>query len=182
MVSKNIFLLKKSLKRNNLENSKINCQKPTEKVGPHSEISTNLVVPKNTGLLLIGEGLKVKGEIQNCSEVEIYGNLEGNIEAGSIVVHNRGHVKGNFKAETAEIFGKVEGEILVTNQLDIRSSGLVDGNTFYGGFSVETGGRVLGTVGHHVKNFDKDLVKSKHVTNKSKEEGITTLINSQSKI
>ena len=91
-------------------------------------------------------------------------------------------MKGNFKAETAEIFGKVEGELLVTNQLDIRSSALVDGNIFYGGFSVETGGRVLGTVGHRVKNFDKDLVKSKHVTNKSKEESITTLINSKSKI
>ena len=176
MVSRNIFLSKESLKRNNLDDSKINYQKPIEILPLEKQIDSSLFIAKNSGLLSIGEGVKVKGEVKNCSEVEIHGNLEGNIEAGSIVVHSRGHVKGNFKAETAEIFGKVEGKLLVTNQLDIRSSGLVDGNIFYGGFSVETGGRVLGTVGHHEKN----LVKPKTEIERSGEENMTTLVNSTS--
>lgn len=118
MVSKNIFLPKESLNRNNLDNSTFDYQKPIE-IAPSE--TDNPVTAKNSSFLSIGEG-----------------------------------------------------NLLVTNQLDVRWSGLVDGNTFYGGFSVEIGGRVLGTVGHHGRN----LVKTTTENNKFGEENITTLVNS----
>ena len=101
---------------------------------------------KHAGHASIGEGVHVNGEIRDCREIEIHGYMEGDLEADDLIVHVNGSVKGGVKVERAEIHGAVEGEVTVTQRLDVRTTGLVSGTVTYGELSVEAGGRVTGTL------------------------------------
>ena len=77
----------------------------------------------NRGVLVIGEDAILKGEIRNCREIEIFGYVEGLLEAGKVTVHPQGRLFGNVKAETAEVFGQLQGDVRVKQLIAIRSSG-----------------------------------------------------------
>lgn len=98
------------------------------------------------GTVLIGRGTKIIGEIQDCSKVEVQGQLEGHLVADSVIVREGGVLKGGLTAAQAEIHGHVEGEINVEGLLDVRATGQVFGDLTYGTFAVAAGGDVSGSV------------------------------------
>ena len=98
------------------------------------------------GHVLIGEGVKIVGEIRDCRKLEIHGTVEGDLEAEELIVHENGLLKGSIKTDRAEVNGAIDGDISVTHLLDLKSKGSVAGNTQYGEISVETGGRIVGMV------------------------------------
>jgi cytoskeletal protein CcmA (bactofilin family) len=98
------------------------------------------------GHVLIGEGVKIKGEIRDCREIEIHGTVEGDLEAEVLIVHGKGVVTGTVKTDRAEVHGSIDGDISVKYLLAVKAKGSVAGKTTYGELSVETGGRVVGTL------------------------------------
>lgn len=98
------------------------------------------------GHVLIGEGVKIAGEIRDCRKLEIHGTVEGDLEAEELIVHENGLLKGSIKTDRAVVNGAIDGDVSVTNLLDLKSKGSVAGNTQYGEISVETGGRIVGMV------------------------------------
>ncbi len=98
------------------------------------------------GLVLIGKGTSVSGQIGNCSKVEIQGHLEGTIVATRVAVREGGSIRGGLHAEHAEVQGVVDGEVLVEELLDVRATGQVMGEVGYGKLAVEVGGNISGTV------------------------------------
>ena len=98
------------------------------------------------GHVLIGEGVKIKGEIRDCREIEIHGTVEGDLEAEVLIVHGNGVLTGNVKTDRAEVHGSIDGDISVKYLLAVKAKGSVAGKTEYGELSVETGGRVVGTL------------------------------------
>jgi cytoskeletal protein CcmA (bactofilin family) len=98
------------------------------------------------GHVLIGEGVKIAGEIRDCRKLEIHGTVEGDLEAEELIVHENGLLKGSIKTDRAVVNGAIDGDVSVTHLLDLKSKGSVAGNTQYGEISVETGGRIVGMV------------------------------------
>ena len=98
------------------------------------------------GHVLIGEGVKIKGEIRDCREIEIHGTVEGDLEAEVLIVHGNGVLTGNVNTDRAEVHGSIDGDVIVKHLLDVKAKGSVAGKTEYGELSVETGGRLVGTV------------------------------------
>ncbi|MGE0651860.1 MAG: polymer-forming cytoskeletal protein [Alphaproteobacteria bacterium] len=98
------------------------------------------------GHVLIGEGVKIAGEIRDCRKLEIHGTVEGDLEAEELIVHENGLLKGSIKTDRAEVNGAIDGDISVTHLLDLKAKGSVAGNTQYGEISVATGGRIVGVV------------------------------------
>jgi len=98
------------------------------------------------GLVVIGKGAKIIGEITNCSQVEIAGALEGNVVAEAVIIRAGGRLKGTVYSERAEVHGTLEGQIQVQDHLDIRSTGHVSGELAYGTLSIEPGGRLAGNI------------------------------------
>ena len=98
------------------------------------------------GMVLIGKGTTVVGQISNCSKVEIQGHLEGTIVADSVVIREGGSIKGGMHAGHAEVCGLVDGEVLVEELLDVRSTGRVIGELAYGKLAVEVGGDIEGSI------------------------------------
>ena len=98
------------------------------------------------GLVVVGKGAKISGEITNCSQVEIEGALEGNVVAEAVIIRAGGWLKGKVHSDRAEVHGTLEGQIQVQEHLDIRSTGQVSGELAYGRLSVESGGRLAGNI------------------------------------
>ena len=107
-----------------------------ERVAPNSA--------KFDGVVVIGGGTRIIGEISDCHMVEIQGVLEGKVVADSVVIRDGGGFQGTMQAGTAEIYGVVEGAIAVTGDLNVHSTGDVSAETTYGKLSVAAGGKIQG--------------------------------------
>jgi cytoskeletal protein CcmA (bactofilin family) len=98
------------------------------------------------GVVLIGKGTRVIGEISDCATVEIQGVVEGKLLASSVIIREGGGFKGSLQADQAEIHGVMEGNAVVNDLLDIRSTGTVAADLAYGRLSVEAGGQMTGNI------------------------------------
>jgi cytoskeletal protein CcmA (bactofilin family) len=94
------------------------------------------------GVLVIREDTILKGEIRNCQQMEVYGYVEGDVAAGSLVVHPSGQCYGTVKTESAEIRGTLQGDVVVKHLISIRDTGSVSGNVQYGQLAMEPGGNL----------------------------------------
>jgi len=102
----------------------------------------------DSGVLVITEDTVIRGvrELRNCRQLEVFGYLEGDVAAKSVLVHKNGRLFGKLKSDTAEIHGTLQGEVIVKNLIDIRSSGNVSGNVRYGKLALEVGGNLSAEV------------------------------------
>jgi cytoskeletal protein CcmA (bactofilin family) len=100
-----------------------------------SEKSGVLVVTADTVILGVGE-------MRNCRQLEVFGYVEGDIAAKAVLVHKDGRLFGKLETDSAEIHGTLQGEVVVRNLIDIRSSGDVSGNVRYGKLALEQGGNL----------------------------------------
>lgn len=98
------------------------------------------------GVVVVGKGASIVGEITNCSQVEIAGALEGKVVAEAVIVRAGGCLKGHVCSKRAEVHGSIEGEVQVEDHLDIRATGQVAGELAYGKLSVASGGRLAGSI------------------------------------
>lgn len=98
------------------------------------------------GVLIIGDGAVLKGEVRNCREMEIHGDVEGYVEAGKVVIQPNGRLYGTIKAEAAEIAGQLHGDARVKQLITIRSSGSVAGNLKYGRLAMDEGAELAASV------------------------------------
>lgn len=96
--------------------------------------------------LHVGKGLELKGKISSCDSLVIEGNVEAEIESGSLTVSETGQVKGDAQVEEAEIEGLFDGTLEVKGCLIIRATGKVSGTIHYGQLMIDQGGRLIGEV------------------------------------
>jgi cytoskeletal protein CcmA (bactofilin family) len=102
--------------------------------------------PLADGVVVIGKGTRIVGEITQCAKLEIQGEVEGTVVADQLVVRESGMVKGELQATQAEIHGIVRGRLDVRDVLDVRGTGRVEGDLSYGRLAVAMGGFISGTV------------------------------------
>jgi cytoskeletal protein CcmA (bactofilin family) len=114
-----------------------------------------------SGVLVITEDTVIRGvrELRNCRQLEVFGYLEGDVAAKAVLVHKSGRLFGKLKSDSAEIHGTLQGEVVVKNLIDIRSSGNVTGNVRYGKLALEVGGNLSA----EVKNVPPILSGDLHI-------------------
>lgn len=91
------------------------------------------------GVLILSEDAFITGEVRKCQRVEIYGYIDGKVASDMTVVHPGGRLYGTLKSTAAEVNGDLQGDITVTNLLDIKSTGSVSGNVKYGQLAMQAG-------------------------------------------
>ncbi len=73
-------------------------------------------------------GSKVKGNITADSDFRIDGEVEGDLNCtGKVVIGPQGALKGNLTCQNAEIMGRVEGKMVVSELLSLKESARVYG-------------------------------------------------------
>jgi cytoskeletal protein CcmA (bactofilin family) len=114
-------------------------------------------VAEDSGVLLVREDTIIKGEIRNCRQAEIYGYVEGDIAAKKLMVHQGGQCYGTVKSETAEVQGTLQGDVAVTQLINIRKTGSVSGNVRYGRLAMEEGANLSAEVRNVPPTLGGDL-------------------------
>ena len=74
--------------------------------------------------------------------MEVYGYVEGNVAADTLLIHPSGQCYGTVKTESAEIRGTLQGDVVVKHLISIRDTGSVSGNVQYGALAMEPGGNL----------------------------------------
>lgn len=88
----------------------------------------------------IESSTKVKGEILSEGDFRIDGILDGSIKTkGKVVVGKEGSIKGSVTCASADVEGKINGNLFVSQTLSLRSTSIIDGDVVIGKLIVESG-------------------------------------------
>jgi len=87
---------------------------------------------------VIGPDLAVTGNLETAGEVQIEGDVQGDIRAGRIVITEQGRVVGDLLADEIVIGGAVQGSIRA-NSLTFRSASHVEGDVYHRELAIERG-------------------------------------------
>jgi len=94
----------------------------------------------------INEGTKLKGDISSNGYFRIDGSIEGNVETPSrVVIGKQGSIIGTLTCENADIEGRFEGNLKVTETLTLRAGAVIDGDVVTGKLAVEPGATINAT-------------------------------------
>jgi cytoskeletal protein CcmA (bactofilin family) len=102
------------------------------KAKPYTELlgKTNRIV----------EGTIIKGDIISQADFRLDGQLIGNFQStGKLVVGPAGIITGDINCKNADIEGKFEGTIYVTEILNVKANASIKGEVTVGKLSVEPG-------------------------------------------
>lgn len=103
----------------------------------------------------IVEGTTITGDIVSPADFRLDGHLVGNFQSkGKIVIGPAGSVKGDIICKNADIEGKFDGKIQVTEILNVKSKSSIHGEVTCGKLSVEPGADFSASCAMkpHVKN------------------------------
>lgn len=87
-------------------------------------------VAKPTGLVsTIAAGTTINGDVESDSDMRIDGNIIGNVYCkAKIVLGESGIVQGDLHSANADIFGTVNGNVIIKDLVCLKSKSTVNGN------------------------------------------------------
>ena len=124
---------------------------------------------KGSSKVIIGEGVTIKGEITNAEEVQIDGVADIILKTENINVGSNGDLKGTIEATNADIWGKIDGDIKISNTLTVQELGNVSGKIEYSQLQINLGGSVTGELIKNEKKPSKPSFSEGEKINKEKE-------------
>jgi cytoskeletal protein CcmA (bactofilin family) len=89
----------------------------------------------------IGKSLVIKGEVTGSESLYIDGKIEGtiNLSGNRVTVGRNGQVSANITAREIVVLGKVRGNMIASDRVDIRSEGSLTGDVAAQRISIEDG-------------------------------------------
>lgn len=89
---------------------------------------------------LIANGTTFKGDIQTEGDLRIDGSLNGTIHSkGKVIVGETGKVEGDVQCQNADISGKVNANLKITELLNLKSTARITGEVLTKKLSIEEG-------------------------------------------
>ena len=101
---------------------------------------------KGSAKVIIGNGVKFKGEITNADEVQVEGTANITVNTENLMVGALGKLKGNVESVNADIWGNVDGNLKISGTLTIQEKGNVAGSIEYQNLHIKLGGKITGEV------------------------------------
>jgi cytoskeletal protein CcmA (bactofilin family) len=100
--------------------------------------------------LIVGCEISISGDVKSCERLIIEGSIEANLQnCRNMIIAETGMFKGNGSTENADVYGRVEADLVVRKRLLIRAGGHVSGTITYGEIEIEAGGKISGTIQAH---------------------------------
>ncbi|MGI9101319.1 MAG: bactofilin family protein [Terriglobales bacterium] len=89
----------------------------------------------------IGKSLVIKGEVTGSESLYIDGRVEGsiNLPGNRVTVGRNGVVNANINAREIVVTGKVRGNLVASDRVDIRNEGSLTGDVIAQRISIEDG-------------------------------------------
>jgi cytoskeletal protein CcmA (bactofilin family) len=87
---------------------------------------------------LIGADLLITGNLESRGEIQVEGEIQGDIQAARIVVGEHAKVTGSLLADEIVVRGNVAGSIR-GNSVTLQSASRVEGDLFHRSLAIEQG-------------------------------------------
>ena len=93
----------------------------------------------------ITTGTEITGDINSNEGIRIEGTLTGNLMTkGKVVIGESGKVKGEVVCKNSEVFGTIEGKIVVAELLSLRKTARIIGDISTNKLAIEPGSKFTG--------------------------------------
>ena len=118
--------------------------KPVVKSTPSSKVAAS------NGRNVLSSDVEIKGKVKFTNDLVVDGVIEGEINSnGSLTVGENALIKAEINTRSVVIYGKVYGNINVTDRLDLKANAELVGDIKAGTLSIEPGAIFVGksTVG-----------------------------------
>ena len=139
-------------------------KKSQNKISPDDNLGV-FKPSKGSAKVIIGDGVKFKGEINDADEIQIDGKSDIIVNTENLIVGTTGELKGTINTDNADIWGKVDGDLTVTGTLTIQEQGSVSGTIEYQNLQIKLGGKILGDI--------KNSEKIKNINEKQKKDNVS---------
>jgi cytoskeletal protein CcmA (bactofilin family) len=97
--------------------------------------------------LIVGEGIRLSGEISSCNRLIVEGEVEVTLnDTLALEITSSGRFTGGCEVEEADISGIYEGDLTVRDRLFVRGTGRITGTIRYGQLELERGGQIAGNI------------------------------------
>lgn len=108
------------------------------------------VTPPDQGgvVAIIGKSIVFKGELSGDEDLEIDGNVEGDVKLPNHVlkIGPHGKVKASVTAKCVQIVGHIAGNVTATERIEIEASGVVEGDIRAPRLLVQEGAVINGAI------------------------------------
>lgn len=106
---------------------------------------SNTINKANLTPSLISADVRIQGSLISQGEVQLDGQIDGDIRAEQLVIGQHGKVIGSIEATEVVIHGKVEGAIKA-NKIAVEASAHISGDVFHDTLSIAAGAEVEGQI------------------------------------
>lgn len=132
-------------------------QRPNMAVGQGSVYGTSHTSTASDGRkLIIGQGITMSGEIENCDQLIVEGTVEATLNGAKLLdIAESGIFYGSVDIEEAIIAGRFEGDLTVDGRVTIQSTGTVKGTITYRELTVDAGANIEGKISSFASTSNK---------------------------
>ena len=140
-------------------------------------------------LNIIDNKTSFQGILNSKSDISVNGNIEGIIStSGTVNIGKKGYFNGNILCNNAKIEGCFNGELIVSNSLNIKKGSIIEGNVKFHKLIIDSGAIFNTKCANHSynegveifkRNSDQQIIQSKYdsfhknkIQNKSLKKGI----------
>jgi cytoskeletal protein CcmA (bactofilin family) len=104
--------------------------------------------PLSANLAQIGKSVVIKGELSGSEDLYVDGQVEGSISLKnfSLTVGPNGQIKAAVEAKAVVVQGKLEGNLMASDRVELRKSAIVTGDIATQRISIEEGAYLRGKV------------------------------------
>lgn len=121
-------------------------QNPAPRAAPQQQRGVQNAM-QESGKLIVGREIKMKGEITSCERLVVEGSVEASLmDSRALEVASGGYFTGTAVVDSAQIAGHFEGDLTVEGLLTLASTGRIIGTVRFGELEVERGGTMTGDV------------------------------------
>jgi len=93
---------------------------------------------------ILGEGTIFNGDLISEGIVRLDGRFSGHINAGSVIIGKNAIVHADIKCDDLSVYGKIRGNVLVKNNIEVFSEGELIGDVKAVSSIVREGGAFVG--------------------------------------
>ena len=96
----------------------------------------------------IGKSISIKGDVLGEEDTVIEGRVEGRIELKNhhLTIGANGDVQGEVSAKQVTIVGRVSGNVVATERIELRDSGRLEGDLTTPRLLVQEGSQMNGKI------------------------------------
>ena len=94
----------------------------------------------------ISQGAAIHGDLSSSTDIRVDGQVDGSLfSEGKVVVGESARLSGKLFGTTVDFWGKMDGDVFVSDTLSLKSSSVVNGNIHVRRIQVEMGAQINGS-------------------------------------